>query len=221
MIYLTLLRHGESEGNVGGFIQGRQDLPLTARGRRQAQALAERWRVGGVAFDAVITSPLQRARQTAEAVATALGIPLEADPAWVERCFGVAEGLSPEAIRQADPNADFHHPYLPVAQGAESAVDLYLRASQAVQSIARCPAGRYLVVSHGALLNMAVYAILGITPQGHYNSPRFRFGNTAFANFSYQRTTRQWYLHSFNSPEDWGSAPGFQLADEGEENARL
>jgi hypothetical protein len=47
------------------------------------------------------------------------------------------------------------------------------------------------------------YAIMGLAPQGHLGSPRFRFGNPAYANWSYRSDTRQWYLLSFVNPEDW------------------
>ncbi len=47
---LTLLRHGESEGNAAGVIQGQSDHPLTDKGRQQAQALADRWKARGLAL---------------------------------------------------------------------------------------------------------------------------------------------------------------------------
>jgi broad specificity phosphatase PhoE len=205
---LTLLRHGESTGNAGNFIQGQQDHPLTAAGVQQARALAERWQAQGVSFDHAIASPLSRARQTAEIVAAALDIPVSLDPLWVERGFGVAEGLDGEAIRRQYPQTDFYHPYQPVAPGGESTIDSYQRALSGLLDLLHRPPGRYLIVSHGAILNMAVLAIIGITPQGHYNSPRFRFGNTGYASWSYRPETRQWYLLSFVNPEDWSGPNG-------------
>jgi 2,3-bisphosphoglycerate-dependent phosphoglycerate mutase len=181
---LTFLRHGESEGNAAGIIQGQLDYPLTEKGRQQARALAQLWQTQQVMFDYVIASPLQRARHTAEAVAAALNLPLEIDPAWLERSFGVGEGKNPEEIRRQNPKVDFHHPFYSIAEGGESALDLYLRASAALQTIMRRPAGRYLIVSHGAILNMAIYAVMGLAPQGHIGSPRFRFGNTAYTTWT-------------------------------------
>ncbi|MFZ6027207.1 MAG: histidine phosphatase family protein [Chloroflexota bacterium] len=200
---VTLLRHGESEGNLAGVIQGQMDLPLTPGGRRQAQALGERWKAQGVVFDWVIASPLLRARQTAEIVADALGLEVALDPVWIERGFGQGEGQSPDVLRAATPVADFYHPYQPVAEGAETSIEVYQRALHGLLHLMRRPAGRYLIVSHGALLNMINFAIMGIAPQGHYNSPRFRFGNTAYATWSYRTDTRQWYLLGFVNPEEW------------------
>jgi 2,3-bisphosphoglycerate-dependent phosphoglycerate mutase len=210
--HITLLRHGESEGNAVDIIQGQSDFPLTPKGVQQAQTLAARWRtvqasVNGPLFETIIASPLTRARQTAEIVGSVLNLPVELDSIWIERGFGKLDGMPLAEILELKPAVDFHHPYEPPGEGGESSVDLFLRASQALRSVLRRPAGRYLIVSHGAILNMVVYAILGITPQGHYNSPRFRFGNTAFANFTYDAVTRRWHLLSFENPEDPMSIP--------------
>jgi 2,3-bisphosphoglycerate-dependent phosphoglycerate mutase len=204
---LTLLRHGESEGNASELIQGQADFPLTPKGIQQARSVAERWKrvqagCEDPLFDQIITSPLTRARHTAEIVAEVLSLPVALDEVWIERGFGILDGLPLAEIQGIEPRVDFHHPYQPPGEGGESAVDLFLRASRALGSVLRKPPGRYLIVSHGAILNMVVYAILGITPHGHYNSPRFRFGNTAFAHFSYDAETRRWYLESFYNPED-------------------
>jgi 2,3-bisphosphoglycerate-dependent phosphoglycerate mutase len=204
---ITLLRHGESEGNASDIIQGQSDYHLTPRGIQQARTLAARWQslqasLDGPLFGTILASPLTRARQTAEIIATALSQPVELDPIWIERGFGILDGQPLDDILKRTPPVDFHHPYEPPGEGGESSVDLFLRASQALRSVMLRPAGRYLIVSHGAILNMVIYAILGITPHGHYNSPRFRFGNTAFANFTYDADTRRWHLLNFENPED-------------------
>lgn len=209
---ITLLRHGESEGNAADLIQGQSDYPLTARGIEQARTLAARWQIlqarsDRPLFETIITSPLTRACQTAEIVATVLNLPLELDSIWIERGFGNLDGRPLDEILELNPPVDFHHPYKPPGEGGESSVDLFLRASQALRGVMQRPAGSYLIVSHGAILNMVVYAILGITPHGHYNSPRFSFGNTAFANFTYNAVTRRWHLLSFENPDDPLSNP--------------
>jgi 2,3-bisphosphoglycerate-dependent phosphoglycerate mutase len=207
LYFITLLRHGESEGNATDLVQGQSDYPLTPMGIQQARTLAARWQTiqtsfDGPLFDTIIASPLSRSRQTAEIVADALSLTVEFDPIWIERGFGSLDGWHIDEILKITPPIDFHHPYDPPGEGGESSVDLFIRASQALRSVLRRPAGRYLIVSHGAILNMVIYAILGITPHGHYNSPRFRFGNTAYANFTYDADTRRWHLLSFDNPED-------------------
>jgi 2,3-bisphosphoglycerate-dependent phosphoglycerate mutase len=195
---ITLLRHGESQGNFEGRHQGQADFPLTDHGREQAKALLERWKSEAREFDLVTSSPLARARETAEIIATGLGIALEFDPMWMERDNGLMAGLSPEEVRQTLPQPAFIHPYQPVGQTGESQWQLFLRAGAALQSVFSRPPGKYLVVSHGGLLNMFFYAILGITPQPNFHGPRFRFNNAAFATVSYNPAAHRWYILGVN-----------------------
>lgn len=197
------LRHGESIGNADGYHQGQHDFPLTERGCQQAQALAERWRTEGLAFDQVIASPLARARQTAEIIATALGVAVTFDPCWMERDNGLISGLSYAEARERYPRPPFIPPYQPVGRTGESQWELYLRAGQAVNSLLRRPAGRYLVVSHGGLLNMVLYAALGIAPQANFQGPRFRFSNTSFAVLQYNPAEHDWLLERLNDRAHW------------------
>jgi ribonuclease H / adenosylcobalamin/alpha-ribazole phosphatase len=88
-----LLRHGETALSSERRFAGHGDIPLTAEGLRQAAAAADRLAARG-GIDLIVTSPLQRARQTAEAVAGATGVPLEADDGLLELDFGKWEGLT-------------------------------------------------------------------------------------------------------------------------------
>ncbi|MFN3491164.1 MAG: histidine phosphatase family protein, partial [Anaerolineales bacterium] len=83
--FITLLRHGESVGNAEMRWQGQKDYPLTERGRAQAQALAARWKQAEVKFDAVIASPLSRAKETAEIITSSLNVDVQFDELWMER----------------------------------------------------------------------------------------------------------------------------------------
>ncbi len=199
MHFLTLLRHGESEGNSKDVLQGQADYELSAVGIEQAQRLASFWKAGGASFDMIISSPLRRASQTSEIVASYLTASIEYDPLWKERNFGQLQGIPFNEIRQRHPSVDFFHPYEPVGVNGESRLDLYLRASQALQNILRRPPGSYLVVSHGGILNSALFVIIGITPQGHYHSPIFHFGNAGYAQFRYNADTRQWAVLCLNN----------------------
>src|SRR4030066_1192346 len=199
MYHITLLRHGESEGNFSGVIQGQSDYPLTPTGQAQAHKLASFWASTGTRFDLIISSPLLRASQTAEIIAASITAPIEQDPSWMERNFGQLQGVRLDEINQRTPPVDFFHPFEPVGGNGESPRDLYDRASQALQNVLRLPAGSYLIVSHGGILNKALYVIMGITPQGHYQSPIFHFGNTAYAQFRYNPTSRQWAVISLNN----------------------
>ncbi len=201
--HITLLRHGESVGNAEGYHQGQAEFPLTDKGRAQARALAEYWLTRGVQFDQVIASPQSRARQTAEIITAAMGLPLEFDKLWMERDNGVLGGLLWSEAQEKYPQPEFTPTYQPVGQTGESQWELYLRGGQAVQSLLNRPAARYLVVSHGGLLNMVMYAILGIHPPPNFLGPRFRFRNTAFATLTYRLDRHVWVVHGINQRPHW------------------
>jgi ribonuclease H / adenosylcobalamin/alpha-ribazole phosphatase len=88
-----LLRHGQTPLSAERRFAGRGDVPLTETGRRQAAAAASRLSARG-GIDMIVTSPLRRARRTAEAVATATGAPLQVEDDLVEADFGKWEGLT-------------------------------------------------------------------------------------------------------------------------------
>jgi broad specificity phosphatase PhoE len=201
--HLILLRHGESVGNAEGIHQGQSELPLTAKGVAQAQALANHWISEGITFDRVITSPQSRARQTAEIVANTLGYEIEYDTIWMERDIGIYTGLHLEEAKQKYPYPDFIHIYQPIGLTGESDWELYLRGGQALQSILHRPPGRYLIVSHGAILNMTLRAALGITPQANFQGPRFRFENSAYASLTYNPKRHAWYVNGINERKHW------------------
>lgn len=203
--HLTMLRHGESQGNYEGRHQGQADFPLTERGRQQSQALLDRWKSESKSFDLVISSPLMRARETAEIIAKGLNVPLIYDSLWMERDNGLMAGLSEDEVRETLPQQPFIHPYLPIGETGESQWELYLRAGKAVQSLFAHPPGKYLIVSHGGILNMFFYAILGIVPQPNFHGPRFRFNNSAFATLYYDPTAHRWYILGVNDYLHWKS----------------
>jgi broad specificity phosphatase PhoE len=198
MYFITLLRHGESEGNSAGVLQGQSDYPLTDAGLEQARQLASYWKSIDMKFDLIISSPLRRAAQTADIIANFLKVPIEFDPGWKERNFGKLQGFNLRELDHLTPPVDFFHPYAPIGGNGESQLELYLRAGRALQNILRQPPGSYLVVSHGGILNKTLYVIMGITPQGHYNSPIFHFGNTGYAQLRYNSDTRQWAVICLN-----------------------
>ena len=96
-----LLRHGQTEFSTERRFAGRGDIALTDNGRMQAAATAAR--LAARRIDAIVTSPLQRARRTAEAVAAATGAPLAVDDGLVEADFGKWEGLTFGAAAQRWP----------------------------------------------------------------------------------------------------------------------
>jgi 2,3-bisphosphoglycerate-dependent phosphoglycerate mutase len=197
----VFLRHGESVGNAEERFQGQADYPLTERGRRQAQALADRWVREHMHLDLVITSPLERARETATIIAKALNIPIELDPIWMERNAGEIAGLTRQETLERYPDTDRRTPYDPFGDSGEGDWELFLRAGRAVHQLLKRPPGQYLIVTHGGLLNKVMYAVLGIPVQARSNGPSFRFANTGFAMLTYLPYRHQWRVVRLESPE--------------------
>lgn len=201
---IIFLRHGESVGNAERRWQGQADYPLTERGRQQAQALVDRWLAEGRTFDCILASPLKRARETADIIAEALNIPVEADPIWMERNIGEVAGMTGEEVNRRFPNREFITPFgAIIGDQGEGNWELYLRAGQALHSLLQREPGKYLVVSHGGLLNQIMYAVVGITPQANFSGPRFRFRNTGFAHLTYRAGSHQWQINVINERSHW------------------
>jgi broad specificity phosphatase PhoE len=97
---LVFARHGQTAPNRDGLVLGRADPELTEEGHRQAQRLAET--LAGEPVTAILTSPLLRARQTAEAVAAACGLPVTVDQRLVEIDWGTWEGRPAGSLAVAD-----------------------------------------------------------------------------------------------------------------------
>jgi broad specificity phosphatase PhoE len=203
LFFITLLRHGESVGNAESRWQGQADFPLTDRGREQARALAARWLREKVQFDHVISSPLSRARETAEIIASELNLKVEHEPLWLERDNGEFSGLTAQEVRQNFSHPDFYSPYDPVGSDGEGDWELFLRAGQALHSLLKREPARYLIVSHGGLLNQFMHAVVGVAPQANNAGTRFRFGNTAFAQLVYFPNQHRWAIDRINDHAHW------------------
>ena len=193
----VFLRHGESIGNAESRWQGQSDYALTERGRAQARALAERWKSEAAQFDLIISSPLVRAKETAEIVASTLGAKIELKAILLERDIGEMEGLTMEEVRKI-PQPPYITPYDPIGGEGEGDWALFLRAGQALHDLVRRPPGSYLIVSHGGLLNQLMNAIIGIAPHVDPSGVRFRFENTAFARVIYFPYQHRWAIDTVN-----------------------
>ena len=205
---ITLLRHAESVGNAEDIYQGRTNFDLSEKGRAQSEALASRWLEEGTTFDRIISSPQSRARQTAEIIAESLSSPLEFNSDWIEIDNGSLAGLTSAEAADRYPFPDFMTPYEKIGETGESNWDLYLRAGRAVQDLILRSPGRYLVVTHGGILNRVMYTMLGIVPQVNFSGARFRFRNTAFAVVDYDPSRHIWRVDRLNDRSHWSEKSG-------------
>jgi alpha-ribazole phosphatase len=157
-----LARHGESDWNAANRFQGHSDRPLTAEGRRQAEALAEL--VGHEHVDAIFSSPLIRALETAKIVASRTGLDVTELDDLREVDTGSWSGLSRAEVRERFP-AGFER-WIAGGSGwedGETYEEMGERVLRAIRAIAAAhPNGRVLVVSHGGPIRAVQSAAEGI-----------------------------------------------------------
>jgi broad specificity phosphatase PhoE len=196
--HLTLVRHGLSVANRERIVQGQADYPLSQEGRRQAEALAAHWTQLGVNFDVIISSPLLRARQTTEILAERLGASFEQDPCWMERHWGHAQGLPYDEVRDQflhESRGVFDH----IFETGESDWEIYQRAADGLRTLLSRPAGRYLIVSHGGLLNYVMRIVATIPPAASWSrSVRFHFDNCSTTRIRFDPAENRWTLEALN-----------------------
>jgi len=166
---IVLIRHGETAWNAERRLQGHIDIALNSEGVRQARALG--LALADQRFDAIISSDLQRAHQTASALAQLQGMPVHTDPALRERCFGGFEGLLYAEIEQRFPREfaawqarDIDGVMPPGVRVAETFRQFYQRCTGAIIGIAQRHRGQSLaLVAHGGVLECAYRAALGLS----------------------------------------------------------
>ncbi len=163
-LHLYLLRHGETTySRTGGFC-GDLDPPLTPAGERMAAAFAQKH--AHLPWQAVYTSPLQRALSTAEPLCTALGITPQVRPGLREIAYGAWEGKTAAAV-QAEYPQDYlrwlAEPAWNPPTAGETAVEIAIRADQVINEIQQQHRqGAVLIVSHKATLRIILCSLLGI-----------------------------------------------------------
>ncbi|KTS91321.1 MULTISPECIES: histidine phosphatase family protein [Microbacterium] len=165
MTILTLVRHGETDWNSGGRIQGSTDIPLNDTGRAQARELAETLAAEYAGRDVVIvSSDLSRAAETADILADALGTTVSRRmPGLQERSYGDAEGMDAPTFYET--YGPWHAADVP---GAETWPVVRERALAALaEAVASAPEGADVIaVAHGALIREVImYATDGAFPR--------------------------------------------------------
>ena len=153
---IIAVRHGETAWNVDARIQGHLDIPLNATGLWQAHQLARALAAEPIA--AIYASDLQRAHATAQAVASATGAPLVADPGLRERSFGALQGRTFAQIEAEHPEEALRwrkrDPHF-APEGGESLVVLRERIADTTHRLAAQHAGALVVlVAHGGVLDV-------------------------------------------------------------------
>ncbi|MDR2902084.1 MAG: histidine phosphatase family protein [Lactobacillales bacterium] len=166
--HLIFIRHGETDWNKQGLIQGWKDIPLNDAGIKQAKAWAAKLKEMRVEF--VFSSDLARARQTAVILSDALNIPVSYSHLLRERCYGAAEGMTraqmmetyADIIRQMkdESNPDRHKIALP---GGESKENIFQRTMHFIHEVSETTdQDTLLFCTHGEIINTFIKKNFGI-----------------------------------------------------------
>lgn len=186
---IGLIRHGLTDWNALGRIQGHSDIPLNDEGRRQAGLLAERLVTEreSVQWDFIVASELSRAQETAQIIADRLHIPLlEPDQRLKERSFGQVEGLTWQE-REEKWGADWETLEL----GQEKIEDIQARGLEFLNhTMEQYPEQNILVVSHGGFLSQLFTLLL---KEAHTE----RIGNLSLTVL--ERTEQEWTTILYNN----------------------
>lgn len=160
---LILVRHAETEANVGGVLVGRGHSPFTERGLTQMDHIVAKF--SGVDIDRVYTSPAERTRSLAERIVEISGV---ADALEDERLqeidFGTAEGLRYADLPRGGVSLDSETYAKPIVEGGESRVEVDRRVASFLDDVRELP-GVTVVVSHGGPLRSAVAHAIGLDPR--------------------------------------------------------
>jgi broad specificity phosphatase PhoE len=193
---LTLIRHGETQANLEGVWHGSIDTPLTERGRVQARRVADFAARQLRDAVALYSSPLQRARHTAEAISADLALELCVDEALTEYDLGAWEGKTYRDLYEE--HRLWHHmkrdaDFAP--HGGESPRQVAARLSGALLRIASAhPGARVIVVTHGGALSLALAQLI----EGDYTSWSRVMDNCAVSELAVHPEPR---ILSFNRTE--------------------
>lgn len=181
---ICIIRHGETDWNSSGRLQGCEDIELNDTGREQAHKLAQY--LSREQWDAIVSSPLKRAYETAGIIASYISLhDIQVIDELKERNYGLASGLLPEERRNRFPDGTI--------PGQEEFEHLRTRAMETLTGIATDHAGkRIIVVSHGALTNSILYTLSG----GEFGSFKTRLKNGCLNKILHQNNI--WSVEYYN-----------------------
>ncbi len=207
MALFYFVRHGETEWNAGGRWCGRSDVPLSAVGRRQAELLARR--LQPLSIQALYSSPLMRALETARLIGQAAGLEPVVDGRLVELSYGEWEGRTYEESKRTNPDIYRTWEADPAAQappGGESGEQLMIRVKPFLREVAeRHPVGNVVVVCHRTLCRLVACHIMGV-PLAEYRQ-RIPMDNAALNTF--ETREGKWCVVAFNDTSHLApSGPG-------------
>lgn len=186
---VLFIRHGQTEFNTEGRLQGAMPIPLNENGRRQSGALAEYLRT--LPVEALYTSPRQRAKETAEIIARSLRMEALDDERLSEIAFGKFEGHTFAEVKQRFPEAfakweSGYRPYR--VPGGESRLDVQLRMQAAWDEIVSADRETVAIVGHSSAMMILLASMFAFLPNK-------RIRNTSITTL--ERDEEIWRITSF------------------------
>lgn len=185
---IYLVRHGQTDWNLAGKIQGHADIALNDTGRAQAESVAEY--LAEKEVDEIYCSSMKRAVETASILAERLGKPAYMTDGLREMGYGVCEGLTMKEIEEQFPQelAAWHQNPLEFrfsGEGSETGWEVLQRAYGSWRQIVQRAKGNIVIVSHGATLRILLHYLLRDTPEDIPGD----LDNTSVVSLRYNRLT--------------------------------
>lgn len=187
MTTLCIIRHGETDWNNEGRFQGIEEIPLNNNGRKQALSCVKYLK--NFEWDAIVTSPLGRAKETASIIANNLGFKtVKVIPELIERDFGRAAGLFPHERKKMFPNELF--------EGAETKEATRKRSMEALKIIDNMYKDkRVIVITHGGIIN----SIMNVLTNSEFSTKAIRIKNASITIL--KGSQYSWDIELFNHTE--------------------
>ncbi len=162
---IYLIRHGETEFNRLGVFRGRYDVDLNENGRLQAKEIARA--LSGENLEFIVTSPLKRALETAQAIASELGIEYRVEEGFNNINLGSWQGVPKEKIKREYPRL-WHlwttNPEKLLIPGGETLSQVRRRSLRALNSLLKRTKGNFGIVTHRAVIKALAAGMLGMRP---------------------------------------------------------
>ncbi len=180
---ICLVRHGQTDWNALGKLQGQTDIPLNELGKIQARQCGEF--LSKDDWDVIISSPLKRARETADIISHYIEVPVIEKMEFIEKNFGVAEGMTAAERESAFVNKEY--------PGQENQKSLRNRLMNGLQEIQKeYPERKVILVAHGAVIHF----ILRLMSNESIVSNEMRLFNACLSTIRFE--VDSWIINNFN-----------------------
>lgn len=182
MTEIVVVRHGETEWNVGEIYRGRIDINLDELGIKQAELLGEY--LSNAKLDAIYSSPLRRALDTANIIARHQKIGVQVVDGLIDFGYGEWQGLSEQEVRKS--YSDLHdewltNPHRVRMPGGESLADVRERGIRVINEVVSKYEGRVVLVSHRVVNKVLICSLLGLDNSHFWNIKQDLAGITTFS----------------------------------------